>query len=127
MPRLTLVLSGVERADVEGGIQGLPQARRVSRCAQLVDELENATDIVVDLEYLHRQRGLKAGKRSFLWRLSVPHWGLDIRKSGFDILKTHGGGWMAGSRWRLPNQAIHAATYTFLASKALGPLSLRNA
>lgn len=91
VPRVRLAFSGAERIDIEGDIQRLPQGRRVSLGAQLVHELEHTSDIVVDLEYLHRQRGLKARKRSLLWRLCVPHWGFNIRQTGFDILKTHGG------------------------------------
>lgn len=96
MPRLTLALSGAGLEGIECSIQRLPQGRRVSLCAQLVDELENTSDIVVDLEYLHRQRGLKARKRSLFWRLGIPHGGFDIRQSGFDILKTHGGAGACG-------------------------------
>lgn len=92
VPRLMLALSETGRADVMNSVQRFPQSRRVPLCAQLVDELENTTNVVVDLEYLHRQRGLKARKRSLLWRLCIPHWGFDIRQTGFDILKTHGGG-----------------------------------
>ena len=98
MSRLTLGLGGEEREDIESSIQRLPQGRRVSLCAQLVDKLEDTSDIVVDLEYLHRQGGLKARERSLLWRLGVPNWGFNIRQTGFDVLKAHGSGVDVGNK-----------------------------
>ena len=49
----TRVLSGTKAADIRGSIQRFPQDRRVSLGTQLVDKLENTSDIVVDLENLH--------------------------------------------------------------------------
>lgn len=93
----TRALSRVKPADIEGSIQRFPQGRRVSLGAQLVDEFEDTSHIVVDLEDLHGQRGLKVRKGSLLWRLCASHWGFSIRQTGLDILETHGGGvdhWM---------------------------------
>lgn len=98
MSSLIVGLSGAERADIEGSVQRLSQGRRVSLCTELVNELENSSDIVVDLEHLHGQGGLKVRKRSFLRRLCVPHWGFNIRQTGFDILKTHGRGVEGGEK-----------------------------
>ena len=50
----TRALSKVKAADIEGSIQRFPQGRRVSLGAQLVDELEDTSDIVVNLKDLHR-------------------------------------------------------------------------
>lgn len=52
--RPTRALSRVKAVDIEGSIQGFSQGRRVSLGAQLVDEFEDTSDIVVDLEDLHR-------------------------------------------------------------------------
>jgi hypothetical protein len=93
VPRLpTHTLSAMQRECVESSIQRFPQGRRVSLGAELVDKLENTSNIVVDLEDLHRQRGLKVRKRGLLRRLGVPHRGFDIRQAGLDVLETHGGG-----------------------------------
>jgi hypothetical protein len=50
----TRALGRVKVADIGGNIQRFSQGRRVSLGAQLVDELEDTSDIVVDLEDLHR-------------------------------------------------------------------------
>ena len=127
MPRSPIrALSGAKAASIESSIQRFPQCRRVSLGAQLVDELENPSNIVVNLEDLHGQGRLEVHEGSLLWRLRVPNWGSDIRQTGLDVLETHGGGGGGqGTRWCLPNQAIHAVTL-FLAPILL-PSSPRNA
>jgi hypothetical protein len=50
----TRALNRTKKWVFEGDIQRFPQGRRVSLCTQLVDELEDTSDIVVYLEHLHR-------------------------------------------------------------------------